>query len=104
MRGPDGQDDFAAMAEVVARRFARAGADMTAAEYDEGFAPTPNLVVVDGGKGQLSAALEAMRRFETGAVAFEPKALRRHAETFDRPVFKERIEAYLTACLARASC
>jgi hypothetical protein len=37
-------------------------------------------------------------------VAFEPKALRRHAETFDRPVFKERIEAYLTACLARASC
>ena len=48
--------------------------------------------------------VEAIRRFETGAVAFEPKALRRHAETFDRPVFKERIEAYLTACLARASC
>jgi glycosyltransferase involved in cell wall biosynthesis len=48
--------------------------------------------------------VEAMLRFETGVVAFEPKALRRHAETFDRPVFKERIEAYLTACLARASC
>jgi len=47
---------------------------------------------------------DAMLRFEEGAVVFEPKALRRHAETFDRPVFKERIEAYLTACLARASC
>ena len=32
----------------------------SAEEYDESFAATPNLVVIDGGKGQLGAALEAM--------------------------------------------
>jgi len=36
---------------------------------------------------------------------FEPKALRRRAETFDRPLFKERIHAYLQARLAeRPAC
>ncbi|HKZ04918.1 MAG TPA: glycosyltransferase [Methylomirabilota bacterium] len=52
----------------------------------------------------VEALVEAVRRFESGAVALEPKVLRRHAESFDRPVFKERVEAYLTACLARAAC
>ena len=55
----DGPDDFAAMAEVVSRRFARLS-DQTAAEYDESFAAMPNLVVIDGGKGQLSAAVAAL--------------------------------------------
>ena len=40
------------MAEVISRRFARAK-EVTAERYDEGFAAVPNLVVVDGGKGQL---------------------------------------------------
>ena len=61
-------DDFAAMAEVVSRRFARLS-DATAAEYDESFAATPNLVVIDGGKGQLSAALAAMQAFDLPRVA-----------------------------------
>src|SRR5205807_7651962 len=68
VRGLDGQDDFAAMAQVIERRFAR----MTAPddeEYDEGFASVPNLVVIDGGKGQLSAALAAMQRFDLPRVA-----------------------------------
>jgi excinuclease ABC subunit C len=55
VRGLDGQDDFAAMAEVVARRFARLREGS-----DPSFAATPNLIVIDGGKGQLSAALEAI--------------------------------------------
>ena len=38
---------------------------------------------------------DAMRRFESGATVFEPKALRRHAERFDRPIFKERMAGYL---------
>jgi excinuclease ABC subunit C len=62
-----GQDDFAAMNEVLRRRFARlAGAPgATAADgYDESFAARPNLVVVDGGKGQLSAALAALREMD----------------------------------------
>jgi excinuclease ABC subunit C len=63
-----GPDDFAAMAEVVTRRFARLR-DQTAADNDESFASVPNLVVIDGGKGQLSAALEAMKAFDLPRVA-----------------------------------
>ncbi|MGZ8783820.1 MAG: helix-hairpin-helix domain-containing protein, partial [Gaiellaceae bacterium] len=68
VRGQDGQDDFAAMAEVVSRRFARLRTGMEE-EYDEGFATAPNLVVIDGGKGQLSAALAAMQAYELPRVA-----------------------------------
>ena len=68
VRGLDGQDDFAAMAEVVPRRFARLRTGVEA-DYDEGFATAPNLVVIDGGKGQLSAALEAMQAYELPRVA-----------------------------------
>jgi excinuclease ABC subunit C len=65
----DGQDDFAAMAEVVTRRFARLGKRATDDDYDESFAAAPNLVVIDGGKGQLSAALAAMQAFDLPRVA-----------------------------------
>jgi excinuclease ABC subunit C len=68
IRGQEGMDDFAAMAEVVTRRFCRLS-DATAEEYDESFAATPNLVVIDGGKGQLSAALGAMQAFDLPRVA-----------------------------------
>lgn len=47
----EGTDDFASMREVVTRYFAR--------RRDEG-KPFPDLVVVDGGKGQLHAAHEAL--------------------------------------------
>ena len=68
VRSLDGQDDFAAMAEVVSRRFARLGR-RNEVEYDESFAAAPNLVVIDGGKGQLSAALAAMQEFDLPRVA-----------------------------------
>ena len=68
IKGVEGQDDFAMMAEVVSRRFARAK-EVTAERYDEGFAAIPNLVVVDGGKGQLSAALAAIQTYELPRVA-----------------------------------
>ncbi|HET8811051.1 MAG TPA: excinuclease ABC subunit UvrC, partial [Gaiella sp.] len=60
VRGLDGQDDFASMAQVVSRRFARLRDSASAERYDESFAQIPNLVVIDGGKGQLAAALEAI--------------------------------------------
>jgi excinuclease ABC subunit C len=69
IRHEGGQDDFAMMAEVVSRRFARARPSASAADYDEGFAAIPNLVVIDGGKGQLSAALAAMQSFDLPRVA-----------------------------------
>ncbi|HEY6150036.1 MAG TPA: excinuclease ABC subunit UvrC [Gaiellaceae bacterium] len=68
VRGLDGQDDYAALAEVISRRFARLR-DVTAEEYDESFAASPNLVVIDGGKGQLAAALQAMQAYDLPRVA-----------------------------------
>src|SRR5207253_2849036 len=69
IRGQEGMDDFAAMGEMVSRRVARLSAGPAAEEYDESFAATPNLVVVDGGKGQLAAALAAMQAFDLPRVA-----------------------------------
>jgi excinuclease ABC subunit C len=68
VRSLDGQDDYAALAEVIARRFARLQ-DATSEDYDESFAATPNLVVIDGGKGQLAAALTAMQAYDLPRVA-----------------------------------
>jgi excinuclease ABC subunit C len=69
LRGVEGQDDFASMREVITRRFSRLGADPGSDEWNESFAATPNLVVIDGGKGQLSAALEAMASLDLPRVA-----------------------------------
>ncbi len=58
-----GADDFASMAEVLKRRFQHVGkADGDGlASRDESFGAIPDLVIIDGGKGQLHAALDAMR-------------------------------------------
>jgi len=39
----------------------------------------------------------AIHRLESASPRFEPKALRRRAESFDRPLFKDRIERYVAA-------
>ena len=69
IRGQSGQDDFAAIGEVIARRFARLAAGHATEDYDESFAATPNLVVIDGGKGQLAAALESMAAYDLPRTA-----------------------------------
>jgi excinuclease ABC subunit C len=51
-----GPDDFATMREVIGRRYKRL------LEENE---PLPDLIIIDGGKGQLSAAIEALK--EVGA-------------------------------------
>ncbi|GAA0877717.1 excinuclease ABC subunit UvrC [Algoriphagus jejuensis] len=48
----EGPNDFASMKEIVARRYKRL--------LEEG-KPFPKLVVIDGGKGQLSSAVEALQ-------------------------------------------
>jgi excinuclease ABC subunit C len=52
-------NDFAAMYEVLTRRFRRAGGAEAQAEADDAWAP-PDLLVIDGGKGQLAMAVAAL--------------------------------------------
>jgi len=51
IRGVAGPDDFAMMEQLVRRRFG----------HEEDFGEMPDLVVIDGGKGQLSSAEGALR-------------------------------------------
>jgi excinuclease ABC subunit C len=59
-----GPDDVASIEEVLSRRMARYAeqADLSPhdAERDESFASLPGLIVIDGGKGQLSAGMRAL--------------------------------------------
>ena len=54
MKTVEHQDDFASMHEAVGRRLARYQ------EGDEKFAPLPDVLFIDGGAGQVAAALQAM--------------------------------------------
>lgn len=56
----EGPNDFASMKEIVGRRYKR---------LQEEAIPLPDLILVDGGKGQLSSAVEALRELNLyGAV------------------------------------
>lgn len=60
-----GQDDFAAMEEVLRRRFGAYVADLDLPVEDRGkFAYPPSLVVIDGGAGQLGRAVKVLADFE----------------------------------------
>ena len=54
-------DDFAMMKEAVHRRFLRGLREQAEEVEPRGFAVFPDLVLIDGGKGQLNAAREVMR-------------------------------------------
>jgi len=58
IKGVTGQDDFAAHAEALTRRFARSVADGTqrSGEAESRAWSLPDLLVIDGGRGQVSAA------------------------------------------------
>jgi len=48
-------DDFKSMREILSRRFKR---------FKEGKTPIPDLIIIDGGKGQLSSVIQIMEEFE----------------------------------------
>ncbi len=66
-------DDFAAMREVLERRINAWESQRELSPHDpawnQSFATLPNLVVIDGGKGQLTAGLEVLDRFRERGVA-----------------------------------
>ncbi len=70
-KGSQGEpDDFASMREMLRRRFRRLveqdeSADPgSKARGDDGFRSRPDLVIIDGGKGQLGIAVEVLRELE----------------------------------------
>ncbi|HEY7961684.1 MAG TPA: excinuclease ABC subunit UvrC [Solirubrobacteraceae bacterium] len=69
---PARPDDYASMAEVLGRRHAawERQADLSPhdPEYDASFAALPNVVVIDGGQGQLAAGVRELRGFRERGV------------------------------------
>ncbi|OGO25573.1 MAG: excinuclease ABC subunit C [Chloroflexi bacterium RBG_16_52_11] len=68
IRSVEGPDDFASMEEVLIRRFNRWQAAQEVSEApgkkpDQAFTLLPDLLLVDGGKGQLGRAIAVLERF-----------------------------------------
>jgi excinuclease ABC subunit C len=71
----EGANDFASLAEVLTRRFRRlreaqvpGGDDDAPARTESAWDKVPDLVIVDGGKGQLNAALAALEELALVAI------------------------------------
>ncbi|MEA3308654.1 MAG: excinuclease ABC subunit UvrC, partial [Chloroflexota bacterium] len=68
IRTVQGQDDFASMREVLTRRFDRwrriTGGELIGVRGNLAWAKLPDLLVVDGGKGQLSMAVKVLEQFK----------------------------------------
>jgi excinuclease ABC subunit C len=66
------QDDFASMGEVLRRRMAQYVKQKEVSPHDEAydasFAALPGLIVIDGGKGQLSSAVKELEQFRREGV------------------------------------
>ena len=92
----EGPDDFASMAEVIRRRLERLKAG------DEKFSPAPDLILLDGGKGQLSSVVPILGEVGVGAVLPDiplRSLAKRDEEVFEpgrpEPVILERDSAEL---------
>ncbi len=90
MRHQEGQDDFASMEEALTRRFRR-----YLDERDQGaragkrFAYPPNLLLVDGGKGQLNVAVRVLE--ELGLEEISVASLAKRFEEVYRPGREEPV-------------
>jgi len=82
-----GIDDYAMLQEVLKRRFKRSQVSDTSAP--DTWAILPDLVLIDGGKGQLNAALSAMR--ETGITSVPVASLAKENEEIFIPQKKEPV-------------
>ncbi len=85
IRTVEGADDYAMIQEVLRRRFKRAG-DF---KGESAWAIVPDLVLIDGGRGHLNAALDAMK--EMGVDFIPVAALAKEREELFRPEIAETI-------------
>ncbi|WP_294384352.1 excinuclease ABC subunit UvrC [uncultured Ruminococcus sp.] len=67
IKGFDGQDDYASMAEVIGRRF---NEYLKAEKADDGFGKLPDLILLDGGKGQVAVAKQVLREMNIDVPLF----------------------------------
>jgi excinuclease ABC subunit C len=87
IRSVEGPDDYASMEEVLTRRFsrwssARELADRPGKKPDDAFARLPDLLLVDGGKGQLSRALSAVTQAGLEGHFLVAALAKQHEEIF----------------------
>lgn len=66
IKGFDGQDDYASMAEVIDRRLT----EYEKAKEETGFGRKPDLILLDGGKGQVSAVLPILEKHNSDIPVF----------------------------------
>lgn len=67
IKGFEGQDDYASMAEVISRRFDEY---YKAEDKNEGFGKLPDLILLDGGKGQVAAVKQVLERMSINVPLF----------------------------------
>lgn len=86
IRTVTGQDDFASMREVLTRRFDRwrriSGGELKGTRGSQAWTLLPDLLVVDGGKGQLAVAVEVLKAFELEDKVAAVGLAKRHEEVF----------------------
>ncbi len=95
IRSVEGQDDFASMREVLTRRFARwrdmtGGALPVGRKPDASFSMLPDLLLVDGGKGQLAQAVAVLEAHGLSQRVALASLAKQHEEIF-RPSVAESI-------------
>jgi len=92
IRTVEGPDDFASMEEVLQRRFSRwqaaqeleaeESAPVSGRKTDQAFSILPDLLLVDGGKGQLSRAVAVVERFGLTDKLHVASLAKQHEEIF----------------------
>jgi excinuclease ABC subunit C len=86
IRGVEGQDDYASMREVLERRFRRwqiaQSEEMLGTRDIKGWAKLPDLLLVDGGKGQLAVAVDVLESFDLLETIPLAALAKRHEEIF----------------------
>jgi len=87
IRSVIGPDDFASIEEMLRRRFrrwqsAQEPADTPGVKPDRSFAALPDLIIIDGGKGQLGRATQVLEEFGLGDVLPVVGLAKREEEIF----------------------